>query len=44
MRKTPDEGYAVSVHSSVWDPYRLVSLVLKSLFCMHKTADEGWDP
>ena len=35
------------VHSStdeVWDPYRLVSLVLKSLFCMHKTADEGWDP
>ena len=27
-----------------WDPYRLVSLVLKSLFCKHKTTDEGWNP
>ena len=28
----------------VRDIYRLVSLVLKSLFFMHKTTDEGWDP
>ena len=28
---------------SVWDPQRLVILVLKSLFCMHKTTGEGWD-
>ena len=27
-----------------WDPYRLVSLVLKVLFCMHKSTDEGWNP
>ena len=28
----------------VWDPQRLVILVLKSLFCMHKTTGEGCDP
>ena len=33
LSKTTDE---------LWDPYRFVSLVLKSLFCMHKTTDEGW--
>ena len=26
----------------VWDPYRLVSLVLNTLICMHKTAGEVW--
>ena len=25
-----------------WGPYRLVFLMLKSLFCMHKTTDESW--
>ena len=25
-----------------WKPYRLVILVLKSLFWMHKATDEGW--
>ena len=25
------------------DPYTLVILVLKPLFWMHKTTDEGWD-
>ena len=25
----------------VWDPQRLVILVLKSLFCMHKTTGKG---
>ena len=28
----------------VLDPQRLVILVLKSLFSLHKTTDEGWDP
>ena len=32
--KTKDEG---------WDPWRLVILVLNSLFCMHKTTGEVWD-
>ena len=27
----------------VWDPQRLVILVLKSLFYMHKTTGEGWN-
>ena len=27
----------------VWDSWRLVILALKSLFCMHKTTDEGLD-
>ena len=27
-----------------WDPYRLVILVLRTLFCMHKSAGEVWDP
>ena len=35
MHKTTDE---------VWDPYRPVILVLKSLFSMDKTTDEDWDP
>ena len=26
----------------VFDPQRLVILVLKSLFCMHKATGEGW--
>ena len=28
----------------VLDPLKLVSLVLKLLFCMHKSTDEGWNP
>ena len=28
----------------VWDTYRLVGHVIKSLFCMHKKTDEGWNP
>ena len=28
----------------VLDPQRLVILVLKLLFCMHKTTGEGWNP
>ena len=28
----------------VWDPWRLVILVLITLFCMHKTTAEVWDP
>ena len=28
----------------VWDPYRVASLVLKSLFCMKGTTDVGWNP
>ena len=32
---TTDEG---------WDPWRLVILVLITLFCMHKTTGEVWDP
>ena len=28
----------------VWDPWRLVILVLIKLFCMHKVTGEGWDP
>ena len=27
----------------VLDPQRLVILVLKSLFCMHKTRGDGWN-
>ena len=26
----------------VFDPHRLVILVLKTLFCMHKATGEGW--
>ena len=33
--KIPDEG---------WDPYRLVILMLITLFCMHKATGEVWDP
>ena len=28
----------------VLDPERLVILVLKLLFCKHKTTGEGWNP
>ena len=28
----------------VLDPQRLVILVLKPLYCMHKTTGEGWNP
>ena len=28
----------------VWDPQRLVILVLKALFWKHKTTGEGWNP
>ena len=28
----------------VLDPQRLVILVVKLLFCMHKTTEEGWNP
>ena len=27
-----------------WDPERLVILMLITLFCMHKTTGEVWDP
>ena len=27
-----------------WDPWRLEILVLITLFCMHKTTGEVWDP
>ena len=27
-----------------WDQQRLVILMLTTLFCMHKTTGEGWDP
>ena len=27
----------------ILDPQRLVILVLKALFCMHKTTGEGWN-
>ena len=30
--------------SEVCDPQRLVFLVLKSLFFMHKTTGDGWNP
>ena len=33
--KITDEG---------WDPYRLVILMLITLFCMHQTTGEVWDP
>ena len=33
--QTTDEG---------WDPYRLDILVLRTLFCMHKSTGEVWDP
>ena len=33
--KTTDEG---------WDPWRLVFLVLGTLFCMQESTDEVWDP
>ena len=33
--KTTNEG---------WDPWRLVILMLKSLFWMYKTLGEVWDP
>ena len=33
--KSTDEG---------WDPWRLVILVLITLFCMHKETGEVWDP
>ena len=32
--KTTDEG---------WDPYRLIILMLITLFCTHKTTGEVWD-
>ena len=28
----------------VWDPWRLVILVLITLFYMHKATGEVWDP
>ena len=31
------------ITGGVLDPQRLVILVLKSLFCMHKTTGEGWN-
>ena len=32
------------ITGGVLDPERLVSHVIKSLFCMHKSTDESWDP
>ena len=40
-------NHAVCMHKptgEVWDQYRLLILVVISLFWMHKTTDEGWDP
>ena len=33
--KTTDKG---------WDPWRQVILVLITLYCMHKTTGDVWDP
>ena len=33
--KTTDEG---------WDPWRLVILMLLTLYCMHTTTGDVWDP
>ena len=33
--KATDEG---------WDPWRVVILMLGTLFCMHKITGESWDP
>ena len=30
--------------AEVWDPWRLVFLLLITLFCVHKTIGEVWDP
>ena len=35
MHKTTDDG---------WDQWRLVILVLITLFCMHDMTGEVWDP
>ena len=32
------------ITGEVWDPQRLVILVLKSSFCKQKTTGEGWNP
>ena len=32
------------IKGGVLDTLTLVILVLKSLFCMHKTTGEGWNP
>ena len=32
-----------TTHES-WDPWRLVILMLSTLFCVHKTTGEVWDP
>ena len=36
--------FAWKTTGGVSDTQRLVILVLKSLFCMHKTTSEGWNP
>ena len=40
------EGIVLHVKSTggVLDPQSLVILALKTLFCMHKTTGEGWNP
>ena len=35
--------FHVKTTGGVFDPQRLVILVLKALFCMHKTTGEGWN-
>ena len=45
---TCDSGLKVAVlHAiitgEVWDPQRLVIIVLKSSFCKQKTTGEGWN-
>ena len=40
--KTPPVFFASKTSTS--GPYKLVSLVLKSPFCMHTATDEGWNP
>ena len=34
--------FCKNTRGDVFDPQRLVILVLKSLFCMHKATGEGW--
>ena len=36
-------GFHAKTKDEVWAPYSLVSLVIKSLFCMKKNTDEGWN-
>ena len=42
-----DANHVVGMNKTtgvVWNPWRLVFLLLITLFCMHKTTGEVWDP